>query len=480
EGSTIQGEPRTGVRDEETDGEDDLFEEERPIAPTEHSTSSTTTTPDFDMNLIPLTQHPIPPLPLPTAPPPSPALHRQSSLHAFLNLPSHLPPTYFVLAWPAGADAYPCARFTDTKPSDARFRAVFQWRDVGKDVVLCSNLAGDEATAWRGGTGKYMNVPLLKSHLQKCARRQRGELAMRTAWEMMKIGGSGKGGGDRGKVDGMGELLRRLPIVIVEDVTLHAALPILVWLMAAHAKGFHLPLECVSWVLGFVRSVAEHPECDPPDNEERASAVRVDSMEVKEGKYAGGEEARGLLYALALRRAFGGMKEVLYGGEMGSFASNSSRSSVTVATLQSPLRPDAYIIHPGDLFMLTNALTTWHHRFLSTPYYPPPLLIPPRIDPIDPATLLPLQPEEWELVAVDKHCTNILDIIMDRCEHVRKAEWSKEEVAGMMWRFGGGLNVRSECTNEEDEQERRKRADWDRTWAEEVRALAGGMLERKM
>lgn len=40
--------------------------------------------------------------------------------------------------------------------------------------------------------------------------------------------------------DDPSELLRRLSIICLEDALLHPALPLIVWLMAAHAKGYHL------------------------------------------------------------------------------------------------------------------------------------------------------------------------------------------------------------------------------------------------
>ena len=39
--------------------------------------------------------------------------------------------------------------------------------------------------------------------------------------------------------DDAGELLRRLSIICLEDAVLHPRLPLVVWLMAAHAKVRH-------------------------------------------------------------------------------------------------------------------------------------------------------------------------------------------------------------------------------------------------
>jgi hypothetical protein len=41
--------------------------------------------------------------------------------------------------------------------------------------------------------------------------------------------------------DGLVELLRRLPVVVVEDGLLHPGFPVLVWTMLAASKGFRVP-----------------------------------------------------------------------------------------------------------------------------------------------------------------------------------------------------------------------------------------------
>ena len=63
---------------------------------------------------------------------------------------------------------------------------------------------------------------MLKSILQKSIRRRRPLPAVRVAIELVD--------------KALGELLRRLPIIILEDSMLHPDLPLLVWLMVAESK----------------------------------------------------------------------------------------------------------------------------------------------------------------------------------------------------------------------------------------------------
>jgi len=69
-----------------------------------------------------------------------------------------------------------------------------------------------------------LSPPVLKSMLQKSIRRRKPLPAVRVAMELID--------------KAWGEFVRRLPIIVLEDATLHPDLPLLVWIMIAHSKGF--------------------------------------------------------------------------------------------------------------------------------------------------------------------------------------------------------------------------------------------------
>jgi hypothetical protein len=72
------------------------------------------------------------------------------------------------------------------------------------------------------------------------------------------------------------EFLRRFTIIVLEDCVLHPALPLLVWLMVAHSKGFVLGRAHVAACLGVVRQVAAVPVRDPlPTCAPHAQPLRV-------------------------------------------------------------------------------------------------------------------------------------------------------------------------------------------------------------
>lgn len=89
---------------------------------------------------------------------------------------------------------------------------------------------------------------ILKSCLQKSVRRGLADSAVAIARHMWLcgglahahgVGGSFGGTGEKAAVDQRNELLRRLPIIMLEDIgLLHPALPVLTWLMMACGAGY--------------------------------------------------------------------------------------------------------------------------------------------------------------------------------------------------------------------------------------------------
>lgn len=59
----------------------------------------------------------------------------------------------------------------------------------------------------------------------------------------------------------MGELLRRLPVISLEDSITHPALPLVVWLMASQSKGYQLGVVHAAAVLQFVYEMSAVKVC---------------------------------------------------------------------------------------------------------------------------------------------------------------------------------------------------------------------------
>ena len=153
---------------------------------------------------------------------------------------------------------------------------------------------GEAADPFADQPDHGLSASLLKSALQKNVRRCRADAAVKCAWALLRLEG-----------DGVSQLLRRLPVIAVED-----ALPpprsfaILVWLMAAHAKGFTLGRAHVDEVMSFARAIAATRARDDSPQDDGGGdgdGPRLGDDGVATG---GGDMVRAML----LRAAFGGME----------------------------------------------------------------------------------------------------------------------------------------------------------------------------
>jgi hypothetical protein len=132
-------------------------------------------------------------------------------------------------------------------------------------LVLWYRAAGDDGNDSNGANhedetrtvGSPLHVPLLKSALQKCVRR-------RLTREAASIAAALVTSPERGHVDA---LLRRIVVILVEDaVALPGSTVVVVWLMAAHSKGYALDPRDRATVASCVLRAAACPvrDCVPP------------------------------------------------------------------------------------------------------------------------------------------------------------------------------------------------------------------------
>ena len=320
-------------------------------------------------------------------------------------------------------------------------------------------------------------LSLLKSGLQKNVRRCRVDEAVRCASALLSLAD-----GDGRRV-GEAELLRRLPIIALEDALPEpATLPATTWLMAAHAKGFVLRaphhelllqlvarLAAAPWREAFSGRAAAAPPPpalldvataapevapsgltpseEPPPSEGRQEAEAAEA-EAAEAAVAAASMAD-LVPALLVRAAFGGME--------------------------------------GDVRMMREAAAVWHHRlrgeargggdggggngggaqpsgdwwaerlrraFAAAPSLPPLVGAPspPRAAPSLAASLAAAIPPS----AVDFHISNVLESVAQRPEvraalaalpgaaPGRSAVPDAEELQRAMWRHASSTSFKRE------------------------------------
>lgn len=136
-------------------------------------------------------------------------------------------------------------------------------------------------------------TPLLKSHLQKSIRRKHMSAAIRTAYTMCLTSPS--------------DILRRLPIVAIEDVELITGTSVIVWLMMTISKRPLTALD-IRHVLGYVERLVQTDNTFRHDKSQPSRGAKTTHQTIVSA--CGGSEhpdALSELLALHYRIAFGGM-----------------------------------------------------------------------------------------------------------------------------------------------------------------------------
>ncbi|MCF7808025.1 MAG: hypothetical protein K9N38_05840 [Candidatus Marinimicrobia bacterium] len=201
---------------------------------------------------------------------------------------------------------------------------------------------------------------LLISNLQKTIRRQQTERAVRTALCLLEHHPR--------------HVIRRLPIIMVEDTILHPKLPLVIELMVNESEGKEINSRDADEFLSIVRDLCGTKEKDLPDDS--LIAIRP---EIKPQDHMG-EFATTLTQALRTRKRFGGMKFDM--GMLSRFA-------------------DHWEVR------FTHDELEWY-EFLASHY--------PERDRIDYTTISPLQESDILVESVDHHCSPIANILNKKNE----------------------------------------------------------------
>ncbi len=227
------------------------------------------------------------------------------------------------------------------------------------------------------------HLPILRSQLQKCARRCKIEVGVKTAVSMALIEDKNA----NVKQIGLFELLRRLTIIIIEDTVLSNNYPFLMWCMVILTKGIYLNSFCIEKILEIVKGVMASPYCDPLSyNFSKSTNLVLLYDSIKNNN---------LLTAVLLRSSFRGMT--------------------------------------CDYNMLLSCIKTWNDRLNNTSnlmqYLSANTVIP--LNKINQLKKEEIQPE-----SLDFHCTNIVDRIQEYIEI------DGDILKNLIWDYSSSINIR--------------------------------------
>jgi len=235
----------------------------------------------------------------------------QLNLDSFLGIKAKIK-QYFYIDWNKATNVdIPIAQWLEKKPKNVTWSQILKWKNVGDVMICCTDnksfIEEDNKDINIESQLKIINrklweekKPLMnffKSHLQKCFRRKKNIAALRTAYEIILIN--------------INELLRRVCIIIFEDVKLKDYFTTMVWLMAAVSKGFVLQSYHINLELKFINDLClennytDMAELNNYKNPYSTVDVRNLLLEIEKCDELS-QTQKSLLYSIGLRIGYGG------------------------------------------------------------------------------------------------------------------------------------------------------------------------------
>jgi hypothetical protein len=164
------------------------------------------------------------------------------TLDKWLNIKSTFTKCYFILDWKKET---PKCYWSDKKPKTFSFEHTVFWKNKRNYITLFGLFKESDNERFFYIIEENYTTPYLKSLLQKCIRRKRGKLAIKAIKHLIK--------------KDITEAIRRLSIIIVEDVEVMYSFIVLTWMTSAiSSKKFFVSKRMVEWILGVVHVLCEH------------------------------------------------------------------------------------------------------------------------------------------------------------------------------------------------------------------------------
>lgn len=327
----------------------------------------------------------------------------QLTLDCFLNI-KYKRRQFFYINW---REEKPKAKWLHTKPTNITWTQVIKFKEIG-DIILCCNSQldmneDDEIIKKINDTKKTQFIPtkiisFLKSHLQKCIRRALTTQAVETAFILIYFNKD--------------EFIRRLSIIVLEDVRAKSYYTNIIWLVSAISKGFPLNKQLVDYLLSIIVDlcedrVSDEISLDIPDERNIKLSGHIDKVEACNTI---DEDGKSFLYSILFRMSYGGMEWDIdmLGGYM--------------ITWRERLKKGV-IINDFDYDKLNTMKDLWDYLKMKK--------------------IEDLTTEDFILEGVDFHCfPNILDDLINETG----VTYSKQELKDTIWEYNSKINSRKNNT----------------------------------
>tara|TARA_Y100000996_G_C22546015_1_gene651834 strand:+ start:884 stop:1795 length:912 start_codon:yes stop_codon:yes gene_type:complete len=272
---------------------------------------------------------------------------------------------FFYLEW---IDKRPTiCHLLNEKPKSYNFSSQFKVKGFD-EINICGNISNKFIEYYPDPKKLYKKDQYLQSHLQKCVRKKDSYRSIKTAKHLLDLD--------------LIKFLRRLPIIMLEDVCIHESITVIIWLMVAVNKGFRIRCEMIKWLLGVVNYLSNE-DYKQYYSKLESNIIPPESHDFKD-----------ILYSLKIRKSYGGMK--------------------------------------GDM----NMIEYYIHNIINGD-------IIPKKDKIQliKINMLPLEHKEWIYQANDFHCNKFI-IPKIRGYIKNKKKYTEDYIKELIWLFSSSINNR--------------------------------------
>ena len=269
------------------------------------------------------------------------------------------------------------------KPKNISFSFIVNWDKI--PILLCTNLNQNDSYEIPKET--YYNnehLSFIKSNLQKCIRRQLSSKAIKTGYHMIKLN--------------LNEFLRRISIIIIEDIILHESYSTIIWLMVATSSKknvLKITKNIVDWLLGLIKTLCDINE--------------YDILEPTDKKYHMDElNNYDLLYSLQFRKSYGGMN--------------------------------------GDMKMLNYATNSWLNKFNNNVNCDTTKINLIDSNEINTLDLKELELDNCNIAGLDFHCFPFMIKMINK----KHNNYTEKEIRSAIWNCSSKINYRKVNNNDDN------------------------------
>ena len=202
----------------------------------------------------------------------------QKNLNQWLNIKDLNIPKYFYWKW--GEDAI----WTNEKKK-GNFEVEIFWKEYNHKLILVGNYP--ENTVYNLNNIEDPNIPLMKSHLQKCVRKKLYTKAVKTAYQLIN--------------SNFNEFIRRINIIMLEDTILVDSYVNLIWMMLAFSSKKWFPQRIhIEWLLGIVHNLCDIELYDEYETHNvPKQRLYISDLNINQ---------QSIIYSMQIRISYGGMK----------------------------------------------------------------------------------------------------------------------------------------------------------------------------